>query len=360
MHNTNILLCGGGTGGHYYPLMAIKKDLELKSNYQFCYVGAKKGIENSKIQNEKIDYKLVSISGIQRSLSPKAIISNFLMVFNIFFGFFIVMFFFLKRKPDLVISTGGYPSYLPLQIAKILKIPYVLHEQNSYPGIVTKMFSKQAKAVFLGFKNAKNYITKSKTIFSGNPILLSNENDIQLNIDPQLKTILIFGGSQGSQFLNNKIKLLANKNKLGFVNVVWIVGEKNYDSLKHLSKNNITIMNYCNKMSSLYKKVDLVISRSGAMTISEIIHFKKPSILVPFKFSAENHQYYNAKFLQDNLCSSIIEEESFDSIKFLKKIKNICLNERILNTMVHNFQKISTPRTLDIISDFILKEKYVV
>ena len=87
MHNTNILLCGGGTGGHYYPLMAIKKDLELKSNYQFCYVGAKKGIENSKIQNEKIDYKLVSISGIQRSLSPNAIISNFLMVFNSFLRF---------------------------------------------------------------------------------------------------------------------------------------------------------------------------------------------------------------------------------------------------------------------------------
>ena len=164
MHNTNVLLCGGGTGGHYYPLMAIKKDLELKSSHKFCYVGAKKGIENSRIQNEKIDYKLISISGIQRSVFPKAIISNIKTLIEIFFGFFIVMNFFLKHKPNLVISTGGYSSFLPLQIAKILRIPYVLHEQNSYPGIVTKMFSSNAKVTFLGFENAKNYLQKIEWI----------------------------------------------------------------------------------------------------------------------------------------------------------------------------------------------------
>lgn len=360
MHNTNILLCGGGTGGHYYPLIAIKKDLELRSKYNFCYVGAKKGIENSRIQNEEIDFKLVSISGIQRSLSPEAIFKNIKTLISIFFSFFIVMIFFIKHKPNLVISTGGYSSFLPLQIAKILRVPYVLHEQNSYPGLVTKMFSNKAKVVFLGFENAKNYLQKSKTIFSGNPILLTEKDDVQLEFNPSIRTILIFGGSQGSKFLNDKIKALIENNKLDFANIVWVVGKNNYDSLKHLSGKNISIMHYCNKMSSLYQKVDLVISRSGAMTISELVHFKKPSILVPFKFSAENHQYYNAKYLQDNLCSHLIEEESFDSKIFLEKIKNICLNDRILNSMIQNFQKISTPSTLDIISDFIVEEKYVI
>ena len=360
MHNKNVLLCGGGTGGHYYPLMAIKKDLELKSSHKFCYVGAKKGIENSRIQNEKIDYKLISISGIQRSVFPKAIFSNIKTLIEIFFGFFIVMNFFLKHKPNLVISTGGYSSFLPLQIAKILRIPYVLHEQNSYPGIVTKMFSSNAKVTFLGFENAKKYLQKTKTIFSGNPILLSETEDIELKKTPELVTVLIFGGSQGSKFLNDKIKILAEDKKLNFANIVWIVGEKNYDSLKHLDGKNITIMHYCNKMSSLYKKVDLVVSRSGAMTIAELIHFKKPSILVPFKFSAENHQYHNAKYLQDKLCSSLIEEDSFDIQKFLEKLENLSSNERIINSMIKNFQKISTPNTLDIISDFIVKEKYVV
>jgi UDP-N-acetylglucosamine--N-acetylmuramyl-(pentapeptide) pyrophosphoryl-undecaprenol N-acetylglucosamine transferase len=360
MHNTNVLLCVGGTGGHYYPLMAIKKELELKSNHKFCYVGAKKGIESSRIQNEKIDFKLVSISGIQRSLLPKAIFSNIKTLIEIFFGLFIVMKFFLKHKPNLVISTGGYSSFLPLQIAKILRVPYVLHEQNSYPGIVTKIFSSKAKTIFLGFENAKKYMKKSETIFSGNPILLSETENIKLKANPELRTILIFGGSQGSKFLNDKIKILAENKKLNFANIVWIVGEKNYDSLKHLDSKNITIMHYCNKMSSLYQEVDLVVSRSGAMTIAELIHFKKPSILVPFKFSSENHQYYNAKYLQDKLCSSIIEEDSFDSKTFLEKVENICSNERMLNSMIQNFQEISTPNALDIISDFIIKEKYVV
>ena len=245
-------------------------------------------------------------------------------------------------------------------VAKILRVPYVLHEQNSYPGLVTKMFSNKAKVVFLGFENAKNYLQKSKTIFSGNPILLTEKDDLQLEFNPSIRTILIFGGSQGSKFLNDKIKALIENNKLDFANIVWVVGKNNYDSLKHLSGKNISIMHYCNKMSSLYQKVDLVISRSGAMTISELVHFKNPYILVPFKFSAENHQYYNAKYLQDNLCSHLIEEESFDSKIFLEKVKNICLNDRILNSMIQNFQKISTPSTLDIISDFIVEEKYVI
>jgi UDP-N-acetylglucosamine--N-acetylmuramyl-(pentapeptide) pyrophosphoryl-undecaprenol N-acetylglucosamine transferase len=201
---------------------------------------------------------------------------------------------------------------------------------------------------------------KSETIFSGNPILLSETENIKLKANPELRTILIFGGSQGSKFLNDKIKILAENKKLNFANIVWIVGEKNYDSLKHLDSKNITIMHYCNKMSSLYQEVDLVVSRSGAMTIAELIHFKKPSILVPFKFSSENHQYYNAKYLQDKLCSSIIEEDSFDSKTFLEKVENICSNERMLNSMIQNFQEISTPNALDIISDFIIKEKYVV
>ena len=157
MPKINILLCGGGTGGHYYPLMAIKKDLHLKSDFNFSYVGAKKGIENSKIENEKIEYKLITISGLNRKLNLKLILKNLKVIINIIVGFFSVTVFFIKQKPNLVISTGGYSSFLPLQVARMLRIPYILHEQNSYPGIVTKLFSKKAKAVFLGFKNAEKY-----------------------------------------------------------------------------------------------------------------------------------------------------------------------------------------------------------
>ena len=358
MHNANVLLCGGGTGGHYYPLMAIKKDLELKSSHKFCYVGAKKGIENSRIQNEKIDYKLISISGIQRSVFPKAIFSNIKTLIEIFFGFFIVMNFFLKHKPNLIISTGGYSSFLPLQIAKILRIPYVLHEQNSYPGIVTRMFSKKAKAVFLGFENAKKYLKFSNNIYSGNPVLLSNNHNINLNISKHLKTLLVFGGSQGSKFLNEKIKTALERDKLDFINIVWIVGKNNYESLKHLQKENTIIYDYCNQMSAMYQNVDLVLSRSGAMTIAELIKFEKPSILIPFKYSSENHQHYNARFLQDNLCSKLIEEDDFNENTFISSLKNLSQNDRILDSMKSNFKNIAIPDTLSLISDYILEKKY--
>ena len=358
MHKQNILLCGGGTGGHYYPLMAIKKDLELKSDFKFLYVGAKKGIENSKIKNERIDYKLVSISGIQRKISISSIFNNTKVFVNILIGFFIVALFFKKHRPKLVISTGGYSSFLPLQVARLFNIPYVIHEQNSYPGILTKMFASNAKGVFLGFQNAEKYLKNAKTIFTGNPVLISDSKAVHLNFKNDLKTLLVFGGSQGSQFLNKKIvNLLKNKN-LEFLNIIWIVGKKNYQSLKHLQNDNVIIYDYCNQMSSMYNAVDMVVSRSGAMTIAELIKFKKPSILVPFKFSSENHQHYNAKFLQDSLCSSLIEEDYFDKETFINTLKNMCENERILDSMKDNFNNISIPDSLNMISNFILEERY--
>ena len=358
MLKKNILLCGGGTGGHYYPLMAIKKELESKSNFNFSFVGSKKGIENPIIKNEKIKYKLLEISGVNRKISIKSFLDNIKVLFNVFIGLFVVALFFKKQKPDLVVSTGGYSSFLPLQMARLFKIPYVIHEQNSYPGIVTKIFSAKAKVVFLGFENSKNYLNKSKTIFSGNPVLISDSEPLVLNFKKNLKTLLVFGGSQGSRFLNEKIANLIKSNKLSFLNVVWIVGKDNYKSLKHLKNDNVIIYDFCNQMSSIYKEVDIVVSRSGAMTISELINFKIPSILVPFKYSSENHQLFNAKFLQNSLCSNLIEEDNFSEKTFLVTLKNMIKNQRILDSMKSNFNNITIPNSLNIISTFINEEKY--
>ena len=360
MHKKNILLCGGGTGGHYYPLMAIKKELESKSNFNFSFVGSKKGIENSKIKNENIKYKLIKISGVNREISIKSFLDNIKVLFNVIIGLFVVALFFIKQKPDLVVSTGGYSSFLPLQMARLFSIPYVLHEQNSYPGIVTKIFSANAKAVFLGFENAKNYLKRSKTIYTGNPVLISDSKPLVFNFKKNLKTLLVFGGSQGSRFLNEKISNLIESNKLSFLNIVWIVGKDNYQSFKHLENNSVIIYDYCNQMSSIYMNVDIVVSRSGAMTISELIKFQLPSILVPFKFSSESHQLFNAKFLQNSLCSNLIEEDNFSEKSFLVTLKNMIENKRILDSMKSNFNNISVPNTLNIISTFIMEERYAV
>jgi len=123
-------------------------------------------------------------------------------------------------------------------------------------------------------------------------------------------------------------------------------------------KKNIIIYDYCNEMSSLYQNVDFVLSRSGAMTIAELIKFEKPSILVPFKFSSEDHQYFNAKFLQDNLCSKLIEEDDFNEQTFISTLKHLSQDDRILFSMKNNFKNIVIPDTLSIISNYILEKKY--
>ena len=138
MDKRNIIFCGGGTGGHYYPLMAIKNELEKKmENNNLYYIGSKYGIESKKIISENMKSLLIPIKGFNRSFSLYAIARNCLLFFELFFGLVKVSFFFMKNKPSLVIATGGYASFIPLQIAKIFNVPYFLHEQNSFPGLVT-------------------------------------------------------------------------------------------------------------------------------------------------------------------------------------------------------------------------------
>tara|TARA_B100000579_G_scaffold235942_1_gene193497 strand:+ start:2461 stop:3543 length:1083 start_codon:yes stop_codon:yes gene_type:complete len=356
-HRLKILLCGGGTGGHYYPLMAIKQKLDSDSKFNFCFVGAKKGIESKKIDKQNIPFKLISIKGFQRGKNIESLIMNFTMTLNIVTGFFKILKFFKVEKPALVISTGGYSSFIPLVVARFLKIPYLMHEQNSFPGIVTKIFSKNAKMVFLGFENAANYLNKSNMLFTGNPVLLKDSAKINLKLNNELKTLLIFGGSQGSKVINHVIASLLEKKLIKNLNVVWIVGEKNYETFKSFNKNNVNVLGYCNSMSQIYELSNLAITRSGAMTISELIKFKLPAILIPFRYSSENHQLFNAQFLKNNGCSELIEEEELNEDLILKSIDEICLNENIEKRMVSNFNKIEIPNSLSIISKFI-EENY--
>ena len=204
--NKNILFCGGGTGGHYYPLMAIKQELDKSlNNKKMYYIGSKYGIESKKISFENIKSLLIPIRGFNRSFSIKSCIRNFILIFQLLFGFIRVLVFFAVNKPNLVIASGGYSSFLPLQVARIFNVPYFIHEQNSFPGIVTRIFGKRAEVVFLGFDNAKNYLKNANTIFTGNPIHIKPFIEINMNIDLTKKTLLIVGGSQGSEFLNNLI-----------------------------------------------------------------------------------------------------------------------------------------------------------
>ena len=357
--NQNILFCGGGTGGHYYPLMAIKQELDKSlNNKKMYYVGSKYGIESKKISFENIKSLLIPIRGFNRSFSIKSCIRNFILIFQLLFGFIRVLVFFAVNKPNLVIASGGYSSFLPLQVARIFNVPYFIHEQNSFPGIVTRMFGKRAKIVFLGFDNAKNYLKNVNTIFTGNPIHIKPFIEINMNIDFTKKTLLIIGGSQGSEFLNHLISDGIEKDIIPNINIVWLVGENNFDKYKKYESDSIKIFSFVDNMPYLYDTANLVVSRSGAMTVSELLQFNRPAIFIPFKFAADNHQYYNAKTLTDSLSSVVIEEKDVNSNLLFKKVDEILNNERVYSSMMNNIKNINKPDSLKIIKENILEHLY--
>ena len=358
--NKNILFCGGGTGGHYYPLMAIKQELDKSlNNKKMYYIGSKYGIESKKISFENIKSLLIPIRGFNRSFSIKSCIRNFILIFQLLFGFIRVLVFFAVNKPNLVIASGGYSSFLPLQVARIFNVPYFIHEQNSFPGIVTRMFGKRAKIVFLGFDNAKNYLKNVNTIFTGNPIHIKPFIEINMNIDFTKKTLLIIGGSQGSEFLNHLISDGIEKDIIPNINIVWLVGENNFDKYKKYESDSIKIFSFVDNMPYLYDTANLVVSRSGAMTVSELLQFNRPAIFIPFKFAADNHQYYNAKTLTDSLSSVVIEEKDVNSNVLFKKVDEILNNERVYSSMMNNIKNINKPDSLKIIKENILEHLYV-
>ena len=357
--NKNILFCGGGTGGHYYPLMAIKQELDKSlNNKKMYYIGSKYGIESKKISFENIKSLLIPIRGFNRSFSIKSCIRNFILIFQLLFGFIRVLVFFAVNKPNLVIASGGYSSFLPLQVARIFNVPYFIHEQNSFPGIVTRMFGKRAKIVFLGFDNAKNYLKNVNTIFTGNPIHIKPFIEINMNIDFTKKTLLIIGGSQGSEFLNHLISDGIEKDIIPNINIVWLVGENNFDKYQKYESDSIKIFSFVDNMPYLYDTANLVVSRSGAMTVSELLQFNRPAIFIPFKFAADNHQYYNAKTLTDSLSSVVIEEKDVNSNLLFKKVDEILNNERIYSSMMNNIKNINKPDSLRIIKENILEHLY--
>ena len=357
--NKNILFCGGGTGGHYYPLIAIKQELDKSINdKKMYYIGSKYGIESKKIYLENMKNLLIPIRGFNRSFSIQNYIRNFFLIFQLLFGFIRVLVFFIINKPNLVIASGGYSSFLPLQMARIFNIPYFIHEQNSFPGIVTRMFSKKAKTVFVGFNNARNYLKGVNTIFTGNPIHIKPFIEINMNIDINKKTLLVVGGSQGSEFLNNLISDGIEKNIIPNINIIWLVGEKNFDRYKKYETDSIKIFSFVDNMPYLYETANLVLSRSGAMTVSELLHFNRPAIFVPFKFAADNHQYYNAKTLTDSLSSILIKEKDITSDLLFRKVDEILNNERIYLSMINKIKNNNKPDSLRINKENILEHIY--
>ena len=328
----HILFAGGGTAGHINPALAVAGYIKEKMpDTKISYIGKKDGLEQTLVPKAGYDFYPIEVEGFQRSLSLKNIKRNIIAVKKVFSSSGKAKKLLKELKPDIVMGTGGYVSGPVLRQAAKLKIKTVIHEQNAYPGVTTKMLVNDVDKVMIAFADAGPRINmKGEPIVTGNPVrqslINSNAKESKKKIGVENKPIILsFGGSLGAAPINKAVcGFIANTYKSGKYHYIHATGKNGYDefieNLKSLgvdvNAENLDIRPYIDDMDVCMSAADLVICRAGAITLCELQALGKPSVLIPSPYVAENHQYFNAMTLVNAGAADIIEEKnlSVDSL----------------------------------------------
>ncbi|MCB0281961.1 MAG: undecaprenyldiphospho-muramoylpentapeptide beta-N-acetylglucosaminyltransferase [Calditrichaeota bacterium] len=312
-----IVFAGGGTAGHLYPALNLAQIFEKLWQCEFLFFGTLKGIESTKVPQRGYKLILLSVRGFHRRFS----FENFLFPFRLISSLNKSRIVLKKFKPHFVVGTGGYVMGPVLKVAAKLKIPVFIQEQNSFPGVTTRMLSKQASAVFVAYEEAKKFLDKStNTIKAGNPVLFQESKKDRdeivksFGLDPLKKTILVFGGSQGAASINRALStILLEKQLPQDVQLLWQTGKLQYQEYMNWSDgrkfSNVVITPFIDDMWSAYSISEFCICRAGAMSLSELAIAGLPAILIPLKSAAGNHQYKNAKSLEERGCAKVLTDD---------------------------------------------------
>jgi len=346
-----IVFAGGGTAGHLYPALNLAKIFEKNGKCQCLFFGTQRGIESVKVP--ELGYKLVllNIRGFQRRLS----LQNFLFPFRLVASLMKSRKVLKQFKPDIVIGTGGYVMGPVLKMAVKLGFPVFIQEQNSFPGVTTRLLAKDANTIFLAYEEAKNYLaSESKLIIAGNPVVVPENvkskslTSEALGLNKDLKTILIFGGSQGAASINQAVKkLLENYRLPEGVQLLWQSGNLQFDAYKkwlaESNHKNVVLKPFINDMWAAYSVADFCMCRAGAMSISELTIAGLPSILVPLKSAAGNHQFKNANALANKNGAIVVEDNEELSDKINDRIREWLANPAQLESMRNSLLKEAQP-----------------
>ncbi|ANU55131.1 undecaprenyldiphospho-muramoylpentapeptide beta-N-acetylglucosaminyltransferase [Acutalibacter muris] len=350
-----VLFTGGGTAGHINPALAVAGYLrEQEPDTKILYVGNRGGMEERLVPRAGYEMAFITISGFQRRLSFKNLMKNLRTVERIFTATAETKRIIKDFAPDVCVGTGGYVSGPVIREAAKLGVPSVIHESNAYPGVTTKLLSKQVHTVLLAVPDAKKYFDESvRTVITGNPVrgeVLRMDREQarkELGLDSR-PLVLSFGGSLGAAMLNRAAAyMLAESAKSGKYQHIHGYGQNDPMFLEELSeygldlpKNpQIRVLDYIHNMPTCLAAADLVISRAGAMTLSEIEAKGKASILIPSPNVAENHQFHNAMALVKRGAGEIIEEKDLTGEALWKKVEKILSDPERLKSLGENAQK---------------------
>lgn len=332
-----ILMTGGGTGGHIYPALAfIHYVQKVDPTCEFMYVGAKRGLENKIIPKTGIPYAMLEIQGFKRSLSLDNVKTLQLFFKSVGEGKKILKQF----KPDVVIGTGGYVSGAMVYAASRLKIPTVIHEQNSVPGMTNKFLARFVNRVAITFPDVATYFPKEKVVLTGNPRASEVEKTQNpqilesYHLQPDKKTVLIFGGSQGARKINEGVKeALAGFAKENY-QVLYATGERYFSTFNEEKiPENVKVVPYIENMMEVLGNVDVLVGRAGATSIAEFTALGLPAILIPSPYVTNDHQRKNAESLVKVGAVKMIADADFSGTTLLKTLDGLLENPETLVKM---------------------------
>ena len=326
-----ILVTGGGTGGHIYPALAfIRYVQKIQPDSEFLYVGTHRGLENKIVPETGISFKTIKIQGFKRKLSLDNIKTVQLFVESIKRSKEILREF----KPDVVIGTGGYVSGSVVYAAARMKIPTIVHEQNSVPGITNKFLSRFADRVGISFPDAAQYFPENKTVLVGNPraqeVVTSGKSEVleQYGLLPDIPTVLIFGGSQGALKINQAVIQALPKFSQKEYEVLCTSDDRYYNEIaekfdSEKINHNLSLQPYIKNMTDVMANVDLLIGRAGATSIAELTALGLPAILIPSPYVTNDHQTKNAQSLVNAGAVKMITDADLTGEKLVEAVDEI-------------------------------------
>jgi len=353
-----FLFAGGGTGGHLFPSLAVAEKIRtMIPDAEIMFVGSRSKIEGRVVPKAGFAFSPIWIKGFSRKFT----LDNLLFPLKLIVSLIQSLIINMRFKPKVAIGSGGYVSGPAIWGSSVMGAKIILLEQNSYPGVTTRLLERYATEIHLGFEDSAKYF-KNKNIlnFTGNPVRESllrinrEKAHILLMLNPSLKTIFISGGSLGAGSINKATEKFLNDYNPKDLNIIWQTGKNYFASYKHFNAGNVIVKDFIDDMNLAYSACDLLVSRAGATTIAEILVLGIASILIPSPNVAENHQYFNAKSLSDRKAAILIEDSDLSGV-FGTEVIKILNDEKKLNEIRTNAASLGRINAAKIIAEHAIK-----
>lgn len=352
-----VVIAAAGTGGHINPGIAIANRIKQENKEaKIVFIGTDRGLENDLVPRAGYELKTIEAYGLQKEIS----IQNFRNVIKTFKSKKDVKEYLQEFQPDIVIGTGGYICVPVFAVATKEHYPTILHESNAFPGRAVKLYAKKVNRVLVGFSDTKDFLKGYKNVVvTGTPTKVKKKEILEeerakilteLGIKNNLPIVLVFGGSQGARKINQAMFELIRANKNENYQIIWATGPKQYDEIKEMFEKenqninhipNTKIMPYIYNMEELMNLADLLVCRSGAMTITEVANVGKPAIFIPLPSRMANRQEDNARVLEKIGAAKMIQNEDLNEENLAKEIQEIILNSKKLKEMGKLAEKIA-------------------